>query len=142
MNKLTFSDRLQLEDIKDLVENIIIYPNRFIIEELLKFKDVFKKIINKKDISDLHKKYYCNIIDNPELLNEDSTPTIKDNLPEFIDNEDIDNNIFSKLITLPQPSLTENDKKLINMDYPNYPCINKALINKNFYMLANKIAYY
>ena len=141
MDKLTFTERLQLEDIKELVENIILHPNRFMIEELLKFKKIYKNNINSKDISSKQKQYYYNIIENPELLNNDEEENTSD-IPEFIESKE-ENTFMPELITVPfETKLSESDKKLINMDYPTYPCINKQLINNNFYLLANKLAYY
>ena len=141
MDKVTFAEKLELEDIKELVENIILHPNRFMIEELLKFKEIYKENINRKEISKKQKKYYCNIIDNPELLNEDEQDkiSIQSDIPNFIDEP-----ILSGLVTFntQENTLSEMDKRLLSSDYPNYPCIDVSNVNNNFKLLANKIAYY
>lgn len=149
MDKITFRDRLELDDIKELIDNITAHPNQTIIQELLKFKQFFKNNIQKKDISKSQKKYYCNIIDNPELLNDDKTTTTEDNisLPDFynhefnLSNQVSFNDISNFIIPEPESTISDSDKQLLSLDFPEYPSI-KENVYTNFKLLSKKIIYY
>ena len=161
MDKISFVERIELNELKELVNNMYICPNRAIIEILLNYKKTLKTQIKKEDFSLKQKEYYCNIIENPELLIKDDDDETKDNTFQFgflndeedDNNEDLgyylkyfnddDNDEDSQLTKFETPKFKKDDvKKLLNLDFPDYPCIEKHLVNKNFSLLANKLAYY
>lgn len=146
MDKIKFSERLELQELKELIDNIYIYPNRAIIETLLKFKQILKNHINKDvSFSEDQIKYYSNIIDNPELLHKDEDDEKEKKEEEktyeftFLDDDDDE---YKLRRFIPEVTVNEAEKKLINKDYPDYPCINSILVNKNFMLLANKLSFY
>lgn len=150
MNKVKLTEQILLEEIKELVDNTILYPNRIILDLLLKLPSIFKEKINEMDIPLETKKYYHRIIDNPDLLNEDndskSNKSIKSDKKVKEENKRVTTFNITDFInftkTQNKPKIKYNDEKLYNKEFPKYSSLNTTLFNYNFKKLESKIMFY
>jgi hypothetical protein len=71
MDTLTFREKINLFVAEDLIKNLNLYPNKFLLRCLGEVLDDLKlKIKNHDSLSKIQKKTYLDIIDDPDLLEE------------------------------------------------------------------------
>ena len=134
---LSIREHLELDNIKELIDNIINKPNRVIINEILKLSKCMKDNIDNLDISKLQKKYYKNVIVNPEILEEE-----KEEEKEEKEEEKEDDTVFSFVNFPPKRVFNFEDPKLIKKDFPKYKILNTIRYNSYFRKVSGKILFY
>jgi len=132
--RVSIREHLELDNIKELIDNIISHPNRVIINEILKLSKCIKTNIDKLDISELQKEYYKKIIINPEILEEDTKKE---------DKIKVDEDTSFSFFTIPdRKPVNYEDPKLIKKEFPKYISLNTKKYNTNFRKLSGKILFY
>ena len=164
LNKISINNHIELENIKELLDNITLNSNHVIINEIIKLIPSLKQNIYNLDISQKQKEYYINIIDNSNDININTFNNIYDNISSVDNNESNDefnyiydnnesDNEFNNLIfnnkvqennSLLNKSIESklSDPKLIKKIFPEYKLLNTKKYNSHFLKLTNKILFY
>lgn len=68
MDNLTFDDKISILSLKDILDKLMKHPNHYVKKIILEsHHDIIKKI-NNSDISQAQKKFYIEILDDPDNL--------------------------------------------------------------------------
>jgi hypothetical protein len=71
MDTLTFREKINLFVAEDLIKKLNLFPNKFLLRCLGEVLDDLKlKIKNNDSLSEIQKKTYLEILDDPDLLEE------------------------------------------------------------------------
>lgn len=155
---IDFDNRLKLYHIKNLIDNLMMNPNHYILNKVLNIVDDCKKQIKSDDISKENKDLYTKILDNPEMLeyvNKGKTQPDPSESSGFVfEDNDIDlDNIrlrntdatmdISNFVLEEDNDEKYKDEKLINLEFPEYKLYadNPKLLS-NFEEINVNLSYY
>lgn len=141
LSSISIREHLELDNIKELIDNIVSHPNRVIINEILKLGKNLQLNIEKLDISRKQKDYYKNIIENSDLL-EELQPKDDNDDEEEDDKEDNQDQVFSYVTFPAKKTIKFEDPNLVSKTFPRYKILNTEKYNSNLRKLTGKILFY
>lgn len=133
MDKIPTIQKELLSNYRELVENLQIKPNFYLINKIVEFDKKLKKDI-KNELNKKTAEFYLDLLDEP--YNILSTTNLI-NYPEINFFSDNDSGI-----TVPTPrKFNYKDEKLFNKQFDEYKMINDTHI-KNYHNLVKKILFF
>ena len=156
MDNLKFEDRIQLHHIRNLIDNLIMNPNHYLLKHVYEIPKMLKSKILADDMPEKTKDLYLSILDNPDKL-ENMYEKKEDNDKfsfTFSDDGVIDMsamNGLSGMVHMRNSTADSDDEididrlkgeELYNLDFPEYKLYKNESLMRNFEKLNVGLAFY
>lgn len=158
MDNLKFEDRIQLHHIRNLLDNLIMNPNHYLLKHVYEIPKMLKSKIMEDDIPEKTKDLYLSILDNPDKLENMYKKEDDDKFSfTFSDDGVMDPfsgsamNALSGMVHM-RNSMADSDdeididklkgEELYNLDFPEYKLYKNESLLRNFEKLNIGLAFY
>lgn len=157
MDSLKFEDRIKLHHIRNLIDNLIMNPNHYLLKHVYNIPNMLKEKILADDIPEKTKDLYLSILDNPDKLeNMYEKKEEEDDKFSFTFSDDgmMDSihesamNGLSGMIHMHNQEEDEIDidvlknEDLYNLDFPEYKLYKNDNLMRNFEKINVGLAFY
>ena len=159
MDSLKFEDRIKLHHIRNLLDNLIMNPNHYLLKHVYEIPNMLKSKILADDIPEKTKDLYLSILDNPDKLENMYEKKEDDDKFSFTFSDDgmMDSihgsamNGLSGMIHMRNSTADSDDEididklkseELYNLDFPEYKLYKNENLMRNFEKINVGLAFY